>query len=640
MATSITLADLTSCEDGMVLVAKDAIDGSRRHISSVANGKKCGCVCFGCGRNLIAKNGGDYDLKKYHFAHRPDELTPNCATAGETALHILGKEVIAKHGRVTMPETWLPDLDGKRRVVTPRRSIDLIDIHLEMADGEIVPDIIATTPEGRRLFIEIKNTHGCPPEKLEKLAGMDVDVLEIDVSGYCTYALDDLDDVVLDLAPRQVIQSAAVNAMKAKIAEEARQYELARRAEGKRKVAVYRDNRMRTSKRAADLADWMIEVGLSEYMDLDDTMPSAFLVPRRQWQAAILFRLMDTKYPAMVGSIAMLDRLRERNWPKPEINALTSAEAKWIRANVDPDFKSAYEEVLGYLKRLYSLDVVYEDRGSRFFIKQDVVKGVADVVMRIERPEKRIEQSKAAVQAIRELMVPEDGEWIEFDNWIEERASNYGTTLTTLLEDVDSQFDDLMAVLKTIRLSIGRIHDFRQDDPPDDLAGLPLAGLFLRLQLARSEARDRAAREKEARLKQESEARVAEIIAAAEWELTDATSWLAKPLPDYGNKTPCQLAEESKEGLVLARIVIAQIREDRVAAENAENARKKLVNKLEDEAFRLISRRDIATLWLNSSSRDFDGAKPVGYCKNEKSLARCLAVLKDFAANEVKRRRH
>ena len=92
--------------------------------------------------------------------------------------------------------------------------------------------------------------------------------------------------------------------------------------------------------------------------------------------------------------------------------------------------------------------------------------------------------------------------------------------------------------------------------------------------------------------------------------------------------------------MVQARIVIAQIREDRIAAENAETARRKLINRLEDEAFRLVPRRDIATLWLNSSSRDFDGAKPVDYCINEKALARCLAVLKDFAANEVKRRRH
>ncbi|NTF20233.1 hypothetical protein G6L37_17705 [Agrobacterium rubi] len=199
MATNITLADLTACDDGTVLVAKDAVDGSRRHISEVPNGVGCGCVCYGCERALVAKNGGN--VKRHHFAHRPDEETAKCATAGETALHMLGKDIIARHGRVTMPETWVIDLDGRRSVVTPRRSIALTDIHLETADGQLVPDIIATTPEGRRLFIEIKNTHGCPPEKMAKLASMDVDVLEIDVSEYREYPLDSLDEIVLDLAP-------------------------------------------------------------------------------------------------------------------------------------------------------------------------------------------------------------------------------------------------------------------------------------------------------------------------------------------------------------------------------------------------------------------------------------------------------
>ncbi len=39
-----------------MLVAKDAMDGSHRHISEVANGLACGCNCFGCNRQLIARN--------------------------------------------------------------------------------------------------------------------------------------------------------------------------------------------------------------------------------------------------------------------------------------------------------------------------------------------------------------------------------------------------------------------------------------------------------------------------------------------------------------------------------------------------------------------------------------------------------
>lgn len=59
MTKTITIADLFPDDEVMILVAKDAVDGSLRHISEVPNGKASGCVCFGCGRPLIARNGGD-----------------------------------------------------------------------------------------------------------------------------------------------------------------------------------------------------------------------------------------------------------------------------------------------------------------------------------------------------------------------------------------------------------------------------------------------------------------------------------------------------------------------------------------------------------------------------------------------------
>ncbi|WP_416407194.1 hypothetical protein [Agrobacterium rosae] len=42
---------------------------------------------------MVAKNGGN--VKLHHFAHRTDEATAECATAGETALYMLGKEIVA-----------------------------------------------------------------------------------------------------------------------------------------------------------------------------------------------------------------------------------------------------------------------------------------------------------------------------------------------------------------------------------------------------------------------------------------------------------------------------------------------------------------------------------------------------------------
>lgn len=106
----------------------------------------------------------------------------DCLSSGETILHIRAKEIIAKRRRITLPEASTLGLDGKPVIVNPERSIDLTDICLETAEGEVIPDVIATMPDGRRLFIEIANTHPCSREKIEKLDALGVDVLEIDVT--------------------------------------------------------------------------------------------------------------------------------------------------------------------------------------------------------------------------------------------------------------------------------------------------------------------------------------------------------------------------------------------------------------------------------------------------------------------------
>lgn len=182
METKTTIADLFPDEKGMILVAEDVVDGSFRHISEVANGAACRCRCFGCKRPMVAKNGGTDQA--HHFAHRPSDMVYDCTTAGEIALHARAKEIIAKYRRITLPPTTTPGLDGKPFEVTAQRSIDLTDVRLEAVAGELIPDVTATMPDGRRIFIEIANTHPCPPEKIETLGIMGVEVLEITVSAY------------------------------------------------------------------------------------------------------------------------------------------------------------------------------------------------------------------------------------------------------------------------------------------------------------------------------------------------------------------------------------------------------------------------------------------------------------------------
>ncbi|NEI50494.1 hypothetical protein GR217_22685 [Rhizobium leguminosarum] len=638
MATNITLADLFPCDDGTVLVAKDVIDGSRRHISQVANGLRCGCVCFGCGRDLIARNGGDISLRRHSFAHRPDELSPNCATAGETALHILGKEIIARHGRVTMPETWMTDMDGKRRLVTPLQSIVLTDVRLESAEGDLIPDIVAISPDGRRLFIEIKNTHGCPPEKLEKLRSLDVDVVEIDVSGYRAHALDDLDEVILDLAPRMVIQSAALRAMATRIADERAARGETRQTDASARIDVYRDRQMQHSPRAAELADEMIALGFADYMDLDDMKPSAFRVPRRQWQAAILYRLGVTVYPDKVGAVAMLERLRERKWPKRELDFISSDDTNWIAKHIASDFKSAYEEVASYLRLLQRAGVVHEDMGGRFYMSQAGRDTISKAARERSRPTVRRQELDDSLEEIRDLMVPGDEGWVDADAWLDDRAGELGTTVANLLQQDDGRFDHLMGTLKKIRTSIMMMQRFQQDEPPEDMAGLPLERFFLRLQIARFDAQEHAEKERDDHLRREAEDRVSEALQAANWVVSDPITWLDTVRPDSGGKTPRELAADSLVGLGKVLGDIAKIRALRTEEQRAENLKTTALDKLRAEVARVLPRQDHADLWIRQSRPQLDGARPQDFCVDDSTLVRCLDLLAETQATKKRRR--
>ncbi|WP_131721005.1 hypothetical protein [Rhizobium leguminosarum] len=530
----------------------------------------------------------------------------------------------------------MTDMDGRRRPVTTRQSIVLTDIRLEAAEGDLIPDIVAISPEGQKLFIEIRNTHGCAPEKLEKLGSMDVDVLEIDVSGYRAHALDDLDEVILDLAPRMVIQSAALRAMATRIADERAAREETRQTDAGRRIAIYRDRQMRHSPRAAELADEMIALGFADHMDLDMN-PSAFRVPRRQWQAAILYRLGVTAYPDKVGAVAMLERLRERKWPKPELDFMSSDDTNWIAKHIAPDFKSAYEEIAGYLRRLQKTGVVHEDMRSLYYMSEAGRDTISRAARERSRPTVRRQELDDALEEIRDLVASADEEWVDVDAWLEERAGELGTSVGDLLQQDDGRFDHLLGTLKTIRTSILRMQRFEQDEPPEDLAGLPLAGLFLRLGMARLEAQEREELERAERLRLKAEARISDAVQAAIGVLGDPASWLDKPLADSDGKTPRELAAENPSGLGELMDAIAKARTRRMVDQQAENLKATALEKLRAEVARVIPRQDLVDLWMRQSWSQLGGARPQEFCVDEGTLFRCLEVLTETQGTQKRR---
>ncbi|MBY5329943.1 hypothetical protein [Rhizobium leguminosarum] len=646
MATTITIADLFPDEHGMILVAKDGVDGLPRHISEVANGAACGCVCFGCGRRLIARNGGD--IRAHSFAHRYEDMVIDCFSSGETALHLRAKEIIAEHRRITLPPSFVAGLDGEPIKVTPELCVALRDVTLEAIVGEVIPDVAATMPDGRRLFIEITNTHPCTPEKIAKLDLMGVEVLEIMVSSYRAVPLDELDNIILYKAPRKLIHSSEAKAKAAEIAGYSQQLEEVKRAEAQRLVDVYRSPSIHNHLKAQTLTEDLVQLGLAEYIDLKDERPSAFIMYRRQWQAVVLDRLYRTQ-SEFLKPMDLIESFANGKWPKKEIAYTTSDHSRWIAANIADDFKSPYEEVSAYLSRLHAEGAVYEIKGKGFAMSRELFIRIGAAIEKRERPERRIKELKVTFRDIGSLMLPEDGRMPSFDAWLKGRAIAVRLSVEQLLIDESGKYTDLTDRMKALYRATLGLQAYKKADPKD-LVGLPVHNLVNRLITAIAEKDKREKAEWDARLqrqkaeeealrKQEAADRVFRIAEVALFWVHDVELFLDTPLPEQNDRTPRELASESYQGFNQGQAILSKIRQAEQAVRTAENLKRDAIGKLWEQVYSRIPRREMADLWPRQSWPELGGAKPLDYCKDEKTLKRCLEVLEDFVASERKRGR-
>lgn len=152
------------CRNDEIDLSYGLKEGSLMFIDQVERGLDCECFCPHCGGKLIAKKG---EMNQHHFAHYQVE---NCGKGVETALHLLGKQVLLEEQRVRLPEEEAIAL--------------LTAIEVERRRLGYVADIGAVLIDtGEDIDIEIKVTHGIDEEKLKKVLFNKVKMVEIDLSG-------------------------------------------------------------------------------------------------------------------------------------------------------------------------------------------------------------------------------------------------------------------------------------------------------------------------------------------------------------------------------------------------------------------------------------------------------------------------
>jgi hypothetical protein len=300
----------------------------------------CDCVCPGCRRPLIARKGS---IREHHFAHHTLIDDKPCTIAGETALHLVAKEILARRLVLGLPQMIL-ELDGDSEEVVKERSQDFDRADLELRSGEIVPDVVLYRG-GRRLFVEFKVTHGCGPEKIHRIREMNVGTIEIALERHREATVAELERIILFGAPREWLH----NPLAAEAGERLVARVSERHRKRKEKIEYFRSQYVHIRpvrepgggehERAAR------RNGFGSLLNHDVPGAGCFSVPVAEWQGKILAELS----PQREVSIGRLVRaLAEADLIKPQLAWVPRDITEEI-ARQNPDFGSPPYAVLRYL---------------------------------------------------------------------------------------------------------------------------------------------------------------------------------------------------------------------------------------------------------------------------------------------------
>lgn len=160
---------LTSVSTKLPLIGVGLRDGVLTDIRVVPRGLACECLCIACERPLIAKKG---DVRIHHFAHADGS---DCGYAEETLAHLLAKKFLCVKKLLTLPPVYATP----EEILYPYKDVAFSEVSLERCLGSIVPDVLASDSNGRKLLIEIAVTHESDQDKIRKIAALGISAVEI-----------------------------------------------------------------------------------------------------------------------------------------------------------------------------------------------------------------------------------------------------------------------------------------------------------------------------------------------------------------------------------------------------------------------------------------------------------------------------
>jgi hypothetical protein len=159
-------------------------NGNLLSIYAVEVGKNCACFCPECLEPLEAKNknkSADKPLLKgqkiAHFAHYDGSI---CASAPETAIHLLAKKVLQETKTLFVPSIYHRNIE---LWVGQKILFDNVEVEKEKRGNSFIikPDAILVKA-GKELFVEFFKTHKVDSEKTEKIKKINTSCIEININ--------------------------------------------------------------------------------------------------------------------------------------------------------------------------------------------------------------------------------------------------------------------------------------------------------------------------------------------------------------------------------------------------------------------------------------------------------------------------
>lgn len=417
--------------------------------------------CLDCGETLQLRIS---TRARPHFAHMPDS---RCA--GETALHIYAKELLERERELTFTPLILRQ-EGIEEIVFEGGRFKLDHVIIEVDRPGFRPDAIVGL-WSKEFAVEFKVAHAVDDAKQEKVAAVDIPMIEIDLKSlrFRQISMEELDEAILHGADRKWIHHPERNNGQARL--EARV--VAKKAERGRRLKYHIERKPRGNVdydfHRESLAA-LEEAGLLDEIGIPVDCQHWFCVGLPVWQAAVLAICIIA--PARISSPGSRIKVRG-DWP--DYHGYANRLPDWmIRTDLSSyhwkrleeagystsSFGNADHAVFHYLAHLAATqDVVIWDRDEEAFFVTSELHGRVHRLHELGWKIRRVLEAAGAID-------PDEVK----ARWLRKYNVN-GMSPADVAREGGAEYDSLLSRVEAL---VRMADSYYKPVVVDDLCGLPL----------------------------------------------------------------------------------------------------------------------------------------------------------------------